>query len=117
MARGTASTAAGQFDERADGDARGRGDAAGLVLRRREWRQLTATGFNEIDQRGEGGARFCALRANSQLVALARPQAQDRVDATGRDVVKRHLRSIAAGQANELSGGARVEAETVGEGD
>jgi len=105
--RGDLHCGGAQPNQRADGDARGRRDAAGLGHRFRR-RHLAATGFDEAHQRGERLARFCALRADPQLAALARAQAEDGVDATGGDVVQRHLRLIAAGQANELRRGARV---------
>ena len=108
-----------QLDQRTDGDARGRRDAAGLGRERRfsQAPTLAATGFDEAHQRGQRLARFGALCADAQLVAFARAQAQDGVDATGRDVVERHPRSITAGQANKLRSGPCVEAETVGEGE
>ncbi len=105
-----------QLDQRADGDARGRRDAADVGHRFRG-RQLAAAGLDEVRQRGERIVGFGASCADAQLVALAGAQAQDSVDAIGSDVVKRHLRSITAGQANDLRRGARVQAETVGQGD
>jgi hypothetical protein len=112
-----------QFGQRTDGDARGRRDAAGLGHRFRR-RQVATSGLDEIHQRGERLVRVRAFCADPQLVAFARPQAQDAVDAVARGrtsplgrVFERHARLIVAGQANELRRGARVEAETVGEGD
>ena len=105
-----------QSDQRTDSDACGRRDAAGLGHRFRG-RQLATSGFDKTHQRGERLVGFGAACADPQLVALAGAQAEDGVDATGGDVVDRHPRPITAGQANKLRSGARVQAETVGEGD